>query len=529
MPDNIIDFIRNKRLQEMLMTPAPPLDSPPELQASNAAISPAVKVPTNTPTVGPSHFSQREYEGMVKQEPMRADYKPSKLRQVLSAVAGVGAGLGGDTEKAGKVSSDMLYAPFNKNMQDYSQQLAQKKRIYDTESEAENTQIKQTELGNKSAAEVARAQAEEARRKQLEHKATEFVPTSEDQAIRLNQSKHPSASKGPFLVELQDGTKIQGATFNPVNGRYTDPSSGIEINPKAITRANSHEVAEPKIGSPFEASYNTWKKEHAGQEPNSAELDKLIASTSGAARDPMAESLKAAMLQQVNMNNQRMQSEFDPQAVDFHINQMEQNPDEYHKLDAKLKPLVANGWIKKTGLPIPNELPNDLKGREQAAYMTKINVEKARKILTDPAMSKYIGPTLGNLGKLEQTAGMNLRGAPPEVVQKAEQLRGTLQYLLLGEARAALGSRPPAALVKELTKVSPDVHMIMPMLHGAIDNAEFQAHSAQKANEQYRFGGKNRSSFDEQKTSASQQRPKSLVVNGETWVINPATGNYRKQ
>src|SRR5437899_12152669 len=70
-----------------------------------------------------------EYQKAIGQEPMLSQYHPSKMRNILSGIAGVGTGLAEmGPAAASEAASQVRYAPFQQQMSQYQQMLDQKRR-----------------------------------------------------------------------------------------------------------------------------------------------------------------------------------------------------------------------------------------------------------------------------------------------------------------------------------------------------------------------------------------------------------------
>src|SRR5207245_1731467 len=69
------------------------------------------------------------YQKGIGEEPMLSQYHPSKVRNILSGIAGVGSGLSTMNPAAAQEAAyQVKYAPFQQQMSQYQQMLDQKPR-----------------------------------------------------------------------------------------------------------------------------------------------------------------------------------------------------------------------------------------------------------------------------------------------------------------------------------------------------------------------------------------------------------------
>lgn len=187
------NYLRNKKF----------IDDP---YAGMDASIPPVAVPNMQPKIG--HVSMPEpdpnpamtaYKTGVKQEPMLADYHPSRLRNILSRIAGgaVGAFQGGAAGQG--IQRQLEYGPYLQKHDTYNQQQAQRGQLAGIESVDEKTIAERALNAGKIGELGARAEAERQRGLREAHTASSYVPTNLDETLKINQSKvRPPTPPAPF-------------------------------------------------------------------------------------------------------------------------------------------------------------------------------------------------------------------------------------------------------------------------------------------------------------------------------------------
>src|SRR5438552_3056900 len=130
-----------------------------------------------------------EYQKAIGQEPMLSQYHPSKMRNVLAGVAGVGSGLSTMNPAAAQEAAyQVKYAPFQQQMSQYQQMLDQKRRAAMLEGDIE----KQRQAGVITGARVKRFQAQSAAEKE---RADAALITAGAAAMRAGKMPTPEQAE----------------------------------------------------------------------------------------------------------------------------------------------------------------------------------------------------------------------------------------------------------------------------------------------------------------------------------------------
>lgn len=162
------------------------------------------------------------------------------------------------------------------------------------------------------------------------------------------------------------------------------------------------------------------------------------------------------------------------------IDMIARDPSYVETLEKEQKPLmpkVRELWAQKyNGEPLPPILKGDEQKNQNLALRTLNNVANVRRLLADPDVAPSIGAVYGNIGLGEQKLGTALPGRLTDVqVRKAQELRASLEYLLLSEGKNVMGGRIPQQTLEGLKDVSARPNTQTPMLLGSLkatkDNA----------------------------------------------------------
>lgn len=285
---NLAEYLRQKKLmgpnpyaglqipgQTSTVAVDPPKNSNQVTDTGYPLIQP--KAPDETPAMS-------AFKAGVAKEPLAADYHPSKLRQVLAAIAGgvVGAGNGG--QAGANVGASIRNAPYNREHANYSQQQAQRGQLagmeqQDVETKAANelSQAKIGELGARTEAENQRGRAEA-------HKASEYLPTSLDEATKLKQASVRPPTPVPdqiFMDSSGNATAVPrtvgGAPITP--GAVSAPKPLGQFGPNKVAEENDRALRNEKFTKSLHdstmanANARTDKQIAAGREKQQAGFD----------------------------------------------------------------------------------------------------------------------------------------------------------------------------------------------------------------------------------------------------------------
>lgn len=161
--------------------------------------------------VNPLAMARSDYRDALEQPaPQLSQYHPSTGRRILGGVLGAIAGMH-DPKSGGEAANDIINGPFERQLSDYQQNLAQKKAAFEAENSAASEDIKAQELLAQKSAEEERAGAEKARRHQIEY---EMSPEGIKEKENLYRIEHPNATKDPIATEFVKVTLKNGETVN---------------------------------------------------------------------------------------------------------------------------------------------------------------------------------------------------------------------------------------------------------------------------------------------------------------------------
>ena len=178
------------------------------------------------------------YQKGIGEEPMLSQYHPSKMRNILSGIAGVGSGLSTMNPAAAQEAAyQVKYAPFQQQMSQYQQMLDQKRRAAMLEGDIEKQRqagilagAKVGELGARGERERAQAEAAGVTAGAAATRARK-MPTPEEQidirkaGVRpLAPPTHWDVKRGLFVQQTPGGglSMEQYAPALP-DKPYTDP------------------------------------------------------------------------------------------------------------------------------------------------------------------------------------------------------------------------------------------------------------------------------------------------------------------
>lgn len=194
-------------------------------QAQNAINPQASPVPKVGP-IDPNSANPAEsaYKQAIMNEPMKADYHPSKLRKILSAVAGGAEGFFGGPQAGIALHESLRNGPYDQQHEDW-QQLAKNRGVLATEEIAGN------EAAGKSALTQAQTDEQNSLGKLHTKQANIIAP---DMATDV-QNKVTEA-QGHLKVDTREAKMLDGTIKHLVqrNGLLYDPETATTTNPNGV-------------------------------------------------------------------------------------------------------------------------------------------------------------------------------------------------------------------------------------------------------------------------------------------------------
>ena len=276
---NIGELLRRAQLQNQLsITGGQPIPQGIEPQGQDQ--SPQYPSSSQANSVVPTQSSERDKALNSYRQALQApapQYNPSILRRVIGGLLGAGVGIT-NPQAGNELSRNITQQPYNKQLSEYQQNLAQKKAIFDLEEGAQKESSLENEQRTRTEAEKERASAEVARRLDEEGKLRTLQPGTPEYKAELEKLKiqHPNTPKlpSPYELELKNGEKIPVA-YEQQNGQFKDTNDNI-YGPDAIKSARKIGTNEPKSEKEKPeregeaGAIDQWTKEH-GRAPNYSE------------------------------------------------------------------------------------------------------------------------------------------------------------------------------------------------------------------------------------------------------------------
>lgn len=475
------EMLRRRRLAELAQQQSSAnADVSNEPQPQIQPIQPT-QIPLETRAILPNQAPQAPidpYQEFLKTPaPDISKYHPSKGRRIAAVALGALAGAGGRPEAGEK----FLYEPF-------SRQLA----TYQSKAERLKAGAAEEERLAKTTAEKERAGAEEARRKGEEFKTS---PEAHKQKLEeIEAGKEIPLEKDLFDLELQDGSKVQGARFQIRDGKgqYVGPDNRI-FGPGSIKSASKQgNPAQMKFSNAFEAEYSNYLQTHNYQTPPSDWIEATttrLAQASGlfGVRKGQ-EELAGARAEQARVSASLTKKRAEDatsveiqQARDF----LEKHPEQYGDYVKQFSDIKRRSLLREVP---PIAL---VKGQEQTrvanAHTALLHANTVRNLIEDPFIKANLGPILGRIDLASSSFGGNPVGSTPEEAEKEQEFLSFLTANLLWETTSGVGTRPARQTIELIKRTAPRASETYERVKGALDAQE---KSAQNVVEGIIYGGK---------------------------------------
>jgi hypothetical protein len=403
------------------------------------------------PAIVPDRPTQGE--SMPIQMPNYQDpqFRNSRLRTVLNAIAGGLAGAAGGPIAGMKVGEGLRDVKYNRAMQDYDNQVGEQKRVLEIEKgqygrSEKAQQLKTAETVGESkllSAENARIAAEE-RNARLEKEANthkQRADTYENNSKALTKERDALADKHKLQAQqIEELNKIMVMPFGPERD-------------KKVTEYN-------KLFKPKESGDE--KAETAGK-VREAQLKKEAQFGGPAAKAKTTATLEAKAAAPI--------SDDDQAALDLHVQRSIDNPDSIQDIVKQIpRNLQSRYWSRLSDLDvkIPKVLTPKLQETVTSAKTAINHANTIRDLIKDPDMQKALGPIAGRLTEGGNIVGKSVYNTGP-AAQKEAQLLGMLRYLITFEASSTSGTRPSWQLIQFLKGTSPGMRMDDSKFQGALD------------------------------------------------------------
>ncbi len=180
----------------------------------------------SAPKIGPidpnsANPAESAYKQSLMNEPMKADYHPSKLRKVLSAVAGGAEGFFGGPQAGMQLHESLRNGPYDEQHQDWAQYSGNKEKLA-TEEAAGNT------TSGKEALTQAQINEQNSLAGLHRHETNTYHPVTAQEAIDQEQGK--------LKTDTREAKMLDGTIKHLVqrNGLFYDPETNARVDRSAI-------------------------------------------------------------------------------------------------------------------------------------------------------------------------------------------------------------------------------------------------------------------------------------------------------
>lgn len=233
-PNILANMIRQKQLMGSFGGGLP--SAMPEPQ-NNAPQSPDLTVhhlvgtipQPNVPKIGPidpnsEQPAESAYKQSLMNEPMHSDYHPTKLRNVLSQIAGVATGAFNGGPEGARVMAGIRDAPFNQQHQDWSQITGNREKLANEEI-----------AGNAAGQKALTDQALINERNSTADKNIREVKLMRNTPDEVRQDKIDEA-QGRLKTDTREAKMLDGTVKHLVqrNGLFYDPETNARVDRSAI-------------------------------------------------------------------------------------------------------------------------------------------------------------------------------------------------------------------------------------------------------------------------------------------------------
>ena len=238
---------------------------PQDNQASQIPTQAPVQAPVQPqqvqapPQQDPRQTALGDYRQALSQPaPRMSDYHPSKARSILAPILGGIAGLH-DPKTGYQVGHDVKFGPFDRQMSEYQQRLAQKKAAFETEESAAKEAATEGELKARGREQDARAEEAKARA------AKERFSITPEGIKAAREVRHP-LKLDIYKVPLKNGEEITAYWDNEAR-QMIDTNNDMPIGPDAYDTSKIYKIGtEPKVSAPkvgtMDAALEKYAKEH---------------------------------------------------------------------------------------------------------------------------------------------------------------------------------------------------------------------------------------------------------------------------
>ena len=433
----------------------------PDTQASQTAPQQPVIPPTIQPVA--AQPNQATFESMKAPVATDPQFKNSRLRTVLNAIAGGLAGAAGGPEAGIKVGSALHDSKYNRAMQDFNTQFELKKA--QAGSEAGRMKSGETAALLPSKIDASDALAGQRRTntvlapKEFERKQAETASKAKDREVR---QKRLQDKLDQLPAEFRN-MKALNDLSDDEKEKYLD--TYLQMHPKETTSEKTQAAIDVKS-----------TPENLAKQAKTAQATGM-AGASGRALGTAEGEIAAEKLPE---NQSRIES---------YAKQLNDNPDQYYnqidKVPPKLKAAVTEAFLAKNN-DIVNKLPPTQHTAVANSQVALKHADNIQRLFDDPDIKNNWGPIHGRMNQIMSKYGGKSLNDPAEqqaayqdimstgaklgITGKEQELMGYLAYLVTYEASSASGTRPSWQLINFLkSEASPQPRMERDRFQGAIN------------------------------------------------------------
>jgi hypothetical protein len=448
--------------QQPYQIPEPPMAQQalsipsPVPQVQSAPQGPA-QIPQIQPTAaGPAQTAIESAPVPPLAPPQRGDpqYTNGRLRTVLNAIAGGLAGASGGPKVGMEVGTSLRDSKYNRAMQDYNTNLGL--RTQQAASESNRQKIGETAAGLAPKIVTADSLAN-SRAGNLEVRKGELTVKQDDQK-----------SKQSHREELGKYTewKMQPGHEKLDDLQYLTSLSEDEA-PAAL--AMLKKINEAKGNTPEAKAANATAVRQANIDTDAANIPK-IAAVSGAKGFATASNAAAGRTAEEG-------SQITTEMQTSYQNLLKNDPTTATATLKMLPPGARLKLLNQAG--IPAALPAKEQERLFNSKITLAHVGTARKLATDPMISKNLGALSGRLEIIKGKIGTGdpdtldyskaIANLKPTEARKMGEFLNFLNYMVVWESTNLSGTRPAQRLIESLRETGARASMSQDRLLGALD------------------------------------------------------------
>ena len=398
-------------------------------------------------------------------------YKNSRLRTVLNAIAGGFAGASGGPKVGAEIGSMLHDWKYNRAMQDYQGKLDLLKA--QTGSEQHRQQYGNTAFSNE----------------------TRLTDTESKINKRIDDVVRDTARTGAIVKKADTDAVHKSVLDKRAQWQMENPGANsrlgymMSLDPEELKEAQQIEKTEAEDKATAGIGASDTKLQHSidikAQPENLIKQGATAAATGFAGAKARETGTGAGRLavEELPQNKQR---------IEQLATEMAGNPDQYFnqidKVDPKLKAAVTEAFLNKNK-DLPNKLPPTQHTAVANSQVALAHARNIQSLFDDPDIANNWGPIRGRMNKvMSKWGGKSFNddtsrqaafdsilsdGTKLGITGKEQELLGYLAYLVTYEASSASGTRPSWQLINFLkSEASPQPSMERDRFQGALNTVK---------------------------------------------------------